>query len=44
MKTYADANALIRLYLDFDGSGQARDLLTAAKARRHWPVRRERQP
>lgn len=26
MKTYIDANALIRLYLDFDGSGQARDL------------------
>ncbi len=38
MKTYADANALIRLYLDFDGSGQARDLLTAAKVRRHWPL------
>lgn len=38
MKTYADANTLIRLYLDFDGSGQARDLVTAAKVRRHWPL------
>ena len=38
MKTYVDANVLIRLYLDFDGSGQARDLLTASKARRHWPL------
>ncbi len=36
--SYADANALIRLYLDFDGSGQARDLLTAPKVRRHWPL------
>ena len=38
MKTYVDANALIRLYLDFDGSGQARDLVTASKVRRHWPL------
>jgi predicted nucleic acid-binding protein len=38
MKTYADANALIRLYLDFDGSGQARDLVTAPWVRRQWPV------
>ena len=38
MKTYVDANALLRLYLDFDGSGQARDLVTASKVRRHWPL------
>jgi predicted nucleic acid-binding protein len=38
MKTYVDANALLRLYLDFDGSGQARDLVTAPKVRRHWPL------
>jgi predicted nucleic acid-binding protein len=38
MKTYLDANALVRLYLDFDGSGQARDLVMSAKVRRHWPL------
>ena len=38
MKTYVDANAFVRLYLDFDGSDRARDLLTAAKVRRHWPL------
>lgn len=38
MKTYADANILIRLYLEFDGSGQARDLVTASEVRRHWPL------
>jgi len=38
MKTYVDANALIRLYLDLDGSGQACGLLTAAKVRREWPL------
>jgi predicted nucleic acid-binding protein len=38
MKTYVDANALLRLYLDFDGSGQARDLLMASSVRRHWPL------
>ncbi len=38
MKTYVDANLLIRLYLDFDGSSQARDLVTASKVRRHWPL------
>lgn len=38
MKTYVDANALVRMYLDFDGSGQARDLLMSAKVRRHWPL------
>ena len=38
MKTYVDANVLIRLYLDFDGSGLARDLITAAAVRRHWPL------
>ncbi len=38
MKTYVDANAMIRLYLDFDGSGQAREQLTASKVRREWPL------
>jgi predicted nucleic acid-binding protein len=38
MKTYVDANVLIRLYLDFDGSAQARDLVTTTKVRRHWPL------
>ena len=38
MKTYVDANALVRLYLDFDGSGQTRDLVTSSKVRRHWPI------
>ena len=38
MKTYVDANLLIRLYLDFDGSSRARDLLTSRKVRRFWPL------
>jgi predicted nucleic acid-binding protein len=38
MKTYVDANALLRLYLDFDGSGQVRALVTASTVRRHWPL------
>lgn len=38
MKAYADASVLIRLYLDFDGSGAARSLLTAPEARRAWPL------
>lgn len=38
MKTYVDANVLIRLYLDFDGSGQARDMLTAPELRKSWPL------
>lgn len=38
MRTCVDANVLIRLYLDFDGSGTARNLLTAPETRRAWPL------
>lgn len=37
MRTYVDANVLIHLYLDFDGSGTARDLLTGSEGRTAWP-------
>ncbi len=38
MTTYVDANALIRLYPDIDGSSQAREQLSASKVRREWPL------
>lgn len=38
MKTYVDANALIRLYLNLPGSRAVDDALKSAEGRRTWPI------
>ena len=38
MKTYADANLLVRLYLQLGGSDEARELLTCKETRLAWPL------
>ena len=38
MKTYVDANALIRLYLNLPGSSEIDATLKSAEGRRMWPV------
>ena len=38
MKTYVDANFFTRLYLDFDSSGAARDILTSTEMQQNWPL------
>ncbi len=38
MNVYVDANLLIRLYLDFDGSGEAYQLITRADIKAMMPV------
>lgn len=38
MKTYVDANALIRLYLNLPGSSEIDAALKCAEGRRMWPV------
>jgi predicted nucleic acid-binding protein len=38
MKPYGDANVLVRLYLDPDGTGQARELTQNETAQAGWPL------
>lgn len=38
MRAYVDANVLVRLYLNFDGSNEARDLTHGVEARKCWPL------
>jgi predicted nucleic acid-binding protein len=38
MKPYGDANVLLRLYLDPDGTGRARELTQNEQARAGWPL------
>jgi predicted nucleic acid-binding protein len=38
MKTYVDANALVRLYLNLPGSDEMHELIKGAEGRRMWPV------
>jgi predicted nucleic acid-binding protein len=38
MKTYADANALVRLYLQLPGHERIREWIAGSEARKDWPL------